>query len=353
MFGAGNTYFAGSPVVINVEGLDWPESSPINMVKVQVIYNNKKVGEFRADSGGSSTMKFDISSALRSVWYGYNFTDELSAATNAKVGNSDNNYTPTNSTATRLTREYSLKVLTEYLDENGLLKETDSGTFTGGLCIMGGFTEMERYNLSSADVSVLQSSNVRNGDASTKPKAMPEMVGKGSITSWVDVDASGTICRFYTAGQTPGSDSASPHAPMVVREGVEYTDFLFVNRRGALETCSAQMNEALNISVETKQYARAGEPAFTPSRSLIAITGGGRRSWSMSSGYQTREWAEWWAMEFLMADRWWMWYKAAGQERGKWMPVTVEPARKNTGIYDRSKQQMPSVEFTVTLALEG
>jgi hypothetical protein len=31
----------------------------------------------------------------------------------------------------------------------------------------------------------------------------------------------------------------------------------------------------------------------------------------------------------------------------------VEPAKKQTGIYDRTKQQMPSVEFTVTLALEG
>jgi hypothetical protein len=67
----------------------------------------------------------------------------------------------------------------------------------------------------------------------------------------------------------------------------------------------------------------------------------------MSSGEQTREWAEWWTMEFLTARQWWMLYK------GAYVPVIVEPAKKQTSIYDRTKQEMPSVEFTVTLALEG
>ena len=67
----------------------------------------------------------------------------------------------------------------------------------------------------------------------------------------------------------------------------------------------------------------------------------------MSSGYQTREWAEWWAMEFLMARQWWM------RLNNMFLPVTVTPAQSDTGIYDRSKQQMPHVDFLVKLALEG
>lgn len=67
----------------------------------------------------------------------------------------------------------------------------------------------------------------------------------------------------------------------------------------------------------------------------------------MSSGLQTREWAEWWTVEFLMARQWWMQYQ------GKFVPVVVAPAKKQTNIYDRAKQQMASVEFTVTLAMEG
>jgi hypothetical protein len=31
----------------------------------------------------------------------------------------------------------------------------------------------------------------------------------------------------------------------------------------------------------------------------------------------------------------------------------VEPSKQNISIYDRTKQQMAHVDFTVTLALEG
>ena len=51
--------------------------------------------------------------------------------------------------------------------------------------------------------------------------------------------------------------------------------------------------------------------------------------------------------EFLQARQWWMLYK------GKYVPVTIEAAKKSVNIYDRSKQQAPHVDFTVTLALEG
>ena len=54
-----------------------------------------------------------------------------------------------------------------------------------------------------------------------------------------------------------------------------------------------------------------------------------------------------------MARQWWMLWKGPGQDTASYVPVIVEPAKKQTSVYDKSKQQMPSVEFTVTLALEG
>lgn len=143
---------------------------------------------------------------------------------------------------------------------------------------------------------------------------------------------------------------------MVVRDSVPYIDFIFVNRRGAVETCSALMMESMEIEVNTTVYGRSGAPTFSPARSLIAVSSGGRRSWNMSSGHQTREWAEWWTSEFLMARRWWMRCSTNGKPSGTgtmFVPVVVEPAKKRTGIYDRAKQQMPSVPFTVTMAIEG
>ena len=104
----------------------------------------------------------------------------------------------------------------------------------------------------------------------------------------------------------------------------------------------------MDITVETKTYSRVERPTFRPSRSLMTVTqGGARRSWQMSSGHVTREWAEWWQTEFVPARQKWMLYK------GAYVPVIVEPAKKSADIYDRAKQNMPHVDFTVTLALEG
>ena len=45
MFGGEKTYFAGSPVVIDISGLRWPTdehgnpTSPFNVVRVEVVYS--------------------------------------------------------------------------------------------------------------------------------------------------------------------------------------------------------------------------------------------------------------------------------------------------------------------------
>ena len=351
MFGTGKTYFADSPVVIDISGLAWPTdpttgkpTSPFNIVRINVLYDGSTVGSFHADTGGQSSISFDISSALRAIWAGYDFAGELAAAANPR--GYQRNY-----------RGYSLQIFTEYLASDGEFTTTqcqDSQGHTdipGGRCLIGWLTEWERSTIgdkANADASHWEHSNLRNGDASTKPQTSPELVGKSSITSWADVQTEGTQTVFYAASAVPSGDGTQPHAPLVLRDDIDYQDFLFVNRRGAVETCSARMLEAMNIDVETKNYARIERPSFKPNRSLMSIREGGpRRDWAMSSGYVTREWAEWWTMEFLTARQWWMLYKDS------YVPVVVEPAKKSTGIYDRTKQQMPSVEFTVTLALEG
>ena len=379
MFGSDKTYFADSPVVIDISGLEWPAASPFDIVRVEVIYPMPEdsgssggatedagynvVGSFPADTGGQTSVSFDISSALRAIWYGYPFGDEVAKAQSALSGSSAQ-------ACQRAMRQYGLRISTEYMSDDGvptvtMCKDAQGRTLIpGGQCLIGGMTEWERSLVADdrrRDVSALEQTGVRYGDASTKPVSSPERVGKDSITSWVDVQQRYTKSIFYPApaaaslpgitgdgDDVPGSQTGwTGHAPLVLRDSMPYTDFLFVNRRGAVETCSAQMLEAQSIEVETKQYARIERPSFRPTRTLTAVASGGRRSWAMSSGHQDREWAEWWTMEFLMARQWWMLY------RGAWVPVTVEPEKKSTGIYDRAKQQMPSVEFTVTLALEG
>ena len=357
MFGSNKTYFADSPVVIDINGLQWPSEggkpkSPFNIVRVEVNYDGATVGNFDADTGGQSSISFDISSALRAIWSDYDFASDVAKGQSALTSNGAQSYQ-------RTMRQYSLHVYTEYLasDDGGVPTTTDCGEFSGGQCLIGGLTEWERSTIDSvanADVSHWEHTGVRNGDASTKPVSSPERVGKTSITSWVDVASGYTKTIFYPAAIQPAADDTigssqgwTGHAPLVLRDSIPYTDFLFVNRRGAVETCSAPMMEAMSLSAESKSYGRVERPTFKPSRSLLALSSGGRRSWSMSSGYQTRQWLEWWITDFLMARQWWMLYK------GSYVPVIVEPAKKSNPVYDRSKQKMESVEFTVTLALEG
>lgn len=384
MFGSGKTFFADSPVVIDISGLEWPGTSPFNIVRVEVYQADRLVGTFKGDTGGQAEISFDISSALRVIWSDYGYAKEVAAANSAKASASTNiSYTAVSDSVdffsdnpgVRKYREYSLRIYTEYLagDDGGVYTETictdehGNTTITGGRCAVGSLTEWERYMITDkadADVSHWEHTGVRNGDASTKPTSSPECVGSQSITSWVDVSNGGTKSIFYPStynnGQgnsddVPGSASGwTGHAPLVLRDTQPYVDFLFINRRGAIETCSGLTKESMDIDVQVQQYARVERPSFKPSRSLMAIGTDGRRSWQMSSGYVTREWAEWWTMEFLGGKRkqWWMRYPI-GDANGQYVPVVVKPAKNSTSIYDRSKQQMPHVDFTVTLALEG
>ncbi len=347
MFGTGKTYFSGSPVVIDISGLEWNSSSPFDIVRINVLdASGNAVGDFHADTGGQDAISFDIQSALRSIWADYDFATEVSAAMAALSATSDSGHS-----SSRAYKDYSIQLSTEYLDStDNEFTTTASQTFTGGRCVIGALTEWERYNITNkedADASHWEHTNLRNGDASTKPTKSPERVGKSSLTSWVDVSSDGTTSVFFPSAASSADDGTVQHAPLVLRDAIDYQDFLFVNRRGAVETASAQTKEALNISAETKQYNHIERPTFKPSRSLLSIPSGGRRSWEMSSGYVSREWAEWWTGEFLQSQRHWMLF---GQ---MYVPVIVEPSKKSVSIYDHSKQQMAHVDFTVTLALEG
>ena len=346
MFGDGKTYFADSPVVITVGGLEWPQTTPFSVVHVEVRYGGRKVGDFRSEASRQASIDFDISSALRAAWADYDFHSEVGVAEYIlerpdRTDRHERGY-----------RSFSVIVTTEYLASDGEFETQTTGELLGGRCVAGGYTEWERTQIGdfSRDVTSLYGTNVRYGDASTKPTDTPERVGSDSITSWVDVTSDGTESWFYGANVAGVSDRTAQHPPLVIRDSVPYADFLFVNRRGAVETCSAPALEAMQLTSDTKQYTLVERPAFAPSRSLMALGTDARRSWSMSSGRQTREWCEWWATEFLggrKSRRRWMKYK------GLYVPVIVEPAKKSSTVYDRSKQNMESVEFTVTMALEG
>ena len=322
---------------------------------------------FQAEIGDNDNIDFDISSALRAMFAGYDFATEVEQA-NAALAN-------INTEPLRMTRnglDYRLLCHTEYIREDGVpVVSPDYVSSVNSWAVMGRWTEYERYAKMSHEglswmFGTVEGIGAAGMLATTKP-AEYEMIGPDSIV------VVGVI-TYYTAEQdssdSDSSDSAEDdnpittlqlfypqracpdkvfmlHGQIYMRTDAATVDFLFVNSRGALESVSAITKEAETIEVTTTQYALVGRPTFKPNPSITAKATGGRRSWSMSSGHVSREWAAWWTLEFLMAKQWWMRYD------GAYVPVTVQPKSKDTNIYDLTKQEMASVEFTVTLALEG
>ena len=312
---------------------------------------------FYAEVGNDTSMDFDISTALRAMWDGYTFGDELRAAQDAATGALD-----TAQVADRACLVYKIHANTEWIDQDGTPHE--GGEFEASeesYGLLGGWTEMERYtgvgqpNIESLIGYIYGRAAVL---ASTKPTDSPEIIGANSIVSegmitYQDSETAGSPVihrQIFHPVKEDGFNVAtfSVNGHTYVRDaGRDFVDFLFINSRGAMESCSATMKESLSINISSQVHAHVERPSFVPTRSLMAINSGGRRSWSMSSGYQTREWAEWWTMEFLRSSHHWMLID------GRYFPVTVEASKSDVPIYDRTKQELPHIDFTVKLALEG
>lgn len=312
---------------------------------------------FYAEVGADTSIDFDISTGLRALWANYTFGDELRAAQDAASGAVD-----TAQVADRACMVYKLHANTEWIDTDGLHEGQEYESSQESYGLLGGWTELERYtgvgqpNIESMIGYIGGRAAVL---ASTKPTETPEKIGEKSIVSegmitYQDAQTAGSpvIHRqifhpYKEEGFIASSFTVNGHT--YVRDADhDYVDFLFINSRGAMESCSATMLKALNIKVDSQVYAHTERPTFIPSRSLLTLQlGGPRRDWLMSSGYQTREWAEWWTCEFLRARRCWMLVDDL------YLPVTIEPAKNAVSIFDQTKQELPHIDFTVTLALEG
>lgn len=322
--GAG-TYFADSPVLVTIDGLAFPAESPFKVVCVQV--SGEVTSTFRSEVANTSSVTFDISSALRAMWAEETFSEEVQAATSAHTDSGTH-------AAGRSHKGFSITAWTEYIDteqdDNPFVQSAPSDPKTS-YSLPGKASELERF-LHPSNTSAV------NAAGSMKP-ATGERIGPNSIRSTCSINGDGQYIE-YTKSDGGNTVRDTDH---------NYVDFLFVNRHGCVETAAAQTLENMEVNVSVTVYSRSGTPSWNPNFSLNAIAGGVRCKWEMSSGYQTREWATWWAKDFLQARRWWMW----SPDDQSYLPVVVEPSKKNVSIYDRAKQEMPHVDFTVTLALEG
>lgn len=333
----GGTYFINAPVILKWTGLQFPDDSSINVAVMQILYNDKKVGEFRSDMGGATEVAIDISSALRPIWADYNFAAEVEAAEKAATGQE--------ATVQRPFRQYYIRCFTEYIQTSTfgekIFTQSAPFTFYGGQCVIGATTELERF-LGTAGEGSIDGMGTDKVEGSTKPvnEYPVEQVGTDSITSIIYLQNDRTIQRFLPKG----NENTPQH---IIRPKTHsYFDFIFLNRRGCIETATAITMESGTVEGETTTYEHDTLPAFIPARSVTNVPSATRRALRMSSGQVDREWARWWATEFCQSKAAWI------RIKNRFVPVTITH-EKSIPIYDRSKQELPHVDFTVTLALDG
>lgn len=120
----------------------------------------------------------------------------------------------------------------------------------------------------------------------------------------------------------------------------------FINGFGAVENISVRAKDKLSYEVSGETHSLVQEISTRPTDRRYATKSQPAGVYELSSGYVPVRWAEWYVQELLTSPRVWI------QLGGKWVPALIE-AEDDCVIYDRTKPEMPHVDFTLRLAIDG
>ena len=321
-----NTFaLSGSPMVVRVHDFQFGRNADGTpslfrqvMVEVTAYYDsiltdsNKRVFQFPVPvEVGASDVVCDISSAIRSSLAKYQYsTDGV-----AKNGNI------TYPNCAFIIRAWERELIDGELKEHSPVQyPSESSLLHAGL---GGMSQYERWKNSSVNQTF---------SFSTKPTT-GEIFANGQI-----------VCSSALNGSSVKTTFSEASANIDSRER---TVFLFVNSRGVFETVSALPRQSLGYGISSERKQLSQSPSYAPSPVITTHKEGGGAVWQMSSGYVDADWADWFASEFLMAKRYWLWHD------GRWLPVAVEPDGDTVMVYDLNDPSLLAVNFTVRSALNG
>lgn len=366
--------FIDSPLVVKVDYNNaFPSGASMRKIHVGVVSTyqgtTRKHVFSMEESGGSVCV--DISSALRSTMFTRDVLTMYKSDI-SRLGKPGTTIPIITSTYEQHDGDMATFLVTAYVSYvmDGFYKEGvwDGSKFTEGAyqqsatckAFFGGVSEIERYM--GTEINLNQSGDVV---LSNKPVS-GEVVSDDHIFIVPIIHSSGnsgvyTFLRKFDLDKR--KDLTMKVTDTLTRTAYLDTDrqrveFLFVNRHGGMEDASALCAESLEYSIERKTYERVSPPSLSaPDVSLVSSRVPFHAKWEMSSGCVSRDWAEWWAGEFLSAEQHWMKLRAGGLAFGTkedvWIPVVVTPKSSDTEVYDRSKSDALHVDFTVQPAHEG
>lgn len=291
-------YFIDSPIIVSNTASGFSNEATMKQLNFLVTCNGKE-HVFSAEAKNGEVIRMDISSALRSSMF--------------QIRQHNESAIPSSS--------FTVKAyISEYL--NGELIEGSKQQIMSDTATFGHLTEMEQ----AAGVSASGLSRT------TKPKN-----GERYPAGHVIVSSNGTSYTRITA------QTATSELPMV--------EFLFVNQRGAIEDAVCVTRQALSYDHKQRnRYSNVGMPSASPAVSIRNTRTKVRPKWKLSSGYVSRDWAEWYAAELLASDQ--VWINVGTPSSPNWQACVLTPD-ESVSIFDESNPDALHIDFTCELAREG
>ena len=325
----------GSPIMVSVTASS-VGASTFHRVKLIVkaalsTDGTEKEYPLSAVAGNGEVVEFDISTVLRSAASKYKYEHATSARSYPYLA-------------------YTLKAYDEYM-LNGILQETGEMIYNGGTksyALMGAFTARERHLTSGA---------TRDVTAFTRKPLTGEICAPGELLVYpnanitplriTDTLTSGPLVNVATL-EGSGAKTYGGRTIYVDPNAKNRMLFQFVNGYGVVETISAEMLEEVGSRGATEVDEVTAPSSFGNPNGSVSRRDERKAVYKCSSGYVNKDWAEWWATEFLGGDKW----RKGGRCKcwvllgGNWLPCTVVPDDDIT-LYDRSKPGLIHVDFEV------
>lgn len=258
----------------------------------------------------NAVVEFDISSSLRA--YAERFQPDVV-------------------TESKTYPDISFKV--EFFDEymrGGQQYQMDIDETFSATAMLGGYTERERLNPDIAP------DRAETALSTLRPQSSAWLIPAGHKFLAFAQDEKGrtaTMTHFNT-----------PTFVDVPDDG-RWFDFQFINTRGLNESAFARKaSESAKGSAQT--HVRSLRETFSRMSHRVSVPSAVNTVLQFSSGFVDLPTARWWAFEFCRSKWHWIFYN------GVWMPCTVSIS-DNTKLYESSKAQLLSVEFDVTLGIDG
>ena len=121
-----------------------------------------------------------------------------------------------------------------------------------------------------------------------------------------------------------------------------------------IESISAESLESVETSGTSELGVITAPASFAGVNRLSVQKSGRRPKYKLSTGYITKEWAEWWHNEFFCTDK----FRNTLAEScwinigGPWFPC-VPVLEDDFTLYNRTDNGMVKIDFTVHLAIDG